>query len=69
MLFRSYGDYAVEYNNVSDIGRMFASDYIKGINSFEYMNKFDEIDTNYLKQILQQVFSENNMIMSVIKGK
>ena len=48
---------------------MFASDYIKGINSFEYMNKFDEIDTNYLKQILQQVFSENNMIMSVIKGK
>lgn len=64
-----YGDYAVEYNNVSDIGRMFASDYIKGINSFEYMNKFDDIDTNYLKQILQQVFSENNMIMSVIKGK
>ena len=27
-----YGDYAVEYNNVADIGRMFTSDYIKGIN-------------------------------------
>lgn len=64
-----YGDYATEYNNVSDIGRMFASDYIKGINSFEYMNKFDEIDIGYLKELLNQIFVENNMIMSVIKGK
>lgn len=64
-----YGEYAVEYNNVSDIGRMFAADYIKGINSFEYMDKFDEIDTKYLKQILEQVFKEDNMIMSVIRGK
>ena len=64
-----YGDYTVEYNNVADIGRMFASDYVKGINSFEYMNKFEEIDTNYLKEILNQLFVEDNMVMSVIKGK
>lgn len=64
-----YGDYAVEYNNVADIGRMFAADYVKGINSFEYMNKFDEIDATYLKEVLNQIFVENNMIMSVIKGK
>ena len=64
-----YGDYAIEYNNVADIGRMFSSDYVKGINSFDYMTKFDEIDTNYLKEILNELFVENNMVMSVIKGK
>lgn len=64
-----YGDYAVEYNNVADIGRMFTSDYIKGINSFEYMDKFEEIDAEYAKQILKEIFTEDKMIMSVIKGK
>lgn len=63
-----YGDYAVEYNNVADIGRMFTSDYMKGINSFEYMNKFDEINTEYLKEVLNQLFVENNMVMSIIKS-
>ena len=64
-----YGDYAVEYNNVADIGRMFTSDYIKGINSFEYMDKFEEIDAEYAKQVLKEIFTEDKMIMSVIKGK
>ena len=64
-----YGDYAVEYNNVADIGRMFTSDYIKGINSFEYMDKFEEIDAEYAKQVLKEIFKEDKMIMSVIKGK
>ena len=64
-----YGDYAVEYNNVGDIGRMFTSDYIKGINSFEYMDKFKEIDAEYAKQVLKEIFTEDKMIMSVIKGK
>ena len=64
-----YGDYAIEYNNVADIGRMFVSDYIKGINSFEYMDKFDEIDVKYLKEILNELFIEENMVMSVISGK
>ena len=62
-----YGDYATEYNNVADIGRMLVADYIKGINSFEYMDKFDEVDVNYIKQILNELFVEENMVMSVIK--
>ena len=31
-----YGEYVKEYNDVTDIARMFLSDYFKGINSFEY---------------------------------
>ena len=64
-----YGDYAVEYNNGADSGRMFTSDYIKVINSFEYMDKFKEIDAEYAKQVLKEIFTEDKMIMSVIKGK
>ena len=32
-----YGDYVTEFNDVSNIARMFMSDYFKGINSFEYI--------------------------------
>ena len=64
-----YGDYAVEYNNVSDIGRMFVADYIKGINSFEYIEKFDQIDENYIKELLNTVFDENKAILSIVKGE
>ena len=64
-----YGDYAIEYNNVSDIGRMFVADYVKGINSFEYMEKFDQIDENYIKDLLNNVFDENKAILAVVKGE
>ena len=63
------GDYDVEYNEVANIGRMLAADYVKGINSFEYMDKFEEIDAEYAKQVLKEIFTEDKMIMSVIKGK
>ncbi len=66
---RIYGAYITEYNNVADIGRMFASDFVKGINSFEYIEKFDEIDEKYLKQILNEIFIEEKMVMSVVNSK
>ena len=53
-----YGNYVTEYNGVADIGRMFVSDYIKGINSFEYLDKFNRIDESYIKQILNNIFVE-----------
>ena len=64
-----YGDYVCEYNSVSDIARMFISDYVKGINSFEYLEKFDEVDEKYVKQVLNDAFKEEMMVMSVVKNK
>ena len=64
-----YGDYAKEYNNVSDIGRMFVADYVKGINSFEYIEKFNQIDESYIKDLLNHVFDENKAILAVVKGE
>ncbi len=64
-----YGDYVVEYNNISDIARMLLSDYFKGINSFDYIEQFQTVTAEYTKQILQEVFDEKKCILSVVKAK
>ena len=64
-----YGDYVVEYNNISDISRMLLSDYFKGIESFDYIEQFETVTLEYTKQILQEVFDEKNCIMSLVKAK
>ena len=64
-----YGQYVTEYNNVADIARMFLTDWMKGINSFEYIEAFEQITSEYVKNILKEVFAEENMIMSVVKSK
>ena len=62
-----YGNYVSEYNNVSDISRMFLADWMKGINSFEYIEKFQDVDKDYVEKILKEIFNEENMIISVVK--
>lgn len=61
-----YGDYVIEYNNVGSIGRMFVSDSIKGINSFDYINEFDDVDDEYTKKILENVFDESKTVISIV---
>jgi predicted Zn-dependent peptidase len=64
-----YGDYVTEYNNVSDIARMFLTDTFKGINTFDYIEKFDQITKEFAEQVLNDVFDEEKMVLSVIKPK
>lgn len=64
-----YGDYITEYNDVSNIARMFLSDYFKGINSFDYLEEHSGVTIEYANQILKEVFREDNMVLSVVKGK
>lgn len=64
-----YGQYVTEYNNVADIARMFLSDWMKRINSFEYIEAFEKINAEFVKNILKEAFDEENMILSVVKGK
>ena len=42
-----YGDYVAEYNSVGDIARMFLADSMKGINSFDYINEYDNVTKEY----------------------
>ena len=42
-----YGDYVTEYNDVSNIARMFLADYFKGINSFDYLEQYNQVTYYY----------------------
>ncbi len=64
-----YGDYVVEYNSVADIARMFLSDYFKGVNSFDYIEQYNEVSIEYAKEILNEIFDEKNCILSVVDIK
>lgn len=64
-----YGDYVVEYNSVGDIARMFLSDKIKQINSFDYIEEYSSVTKEYTEEVLKNVFKTENMILSVIKCK
>ena len=64
---RIYGDYVKEYNDVENIARMFLADYFKEINSFDYLEEISTINEQYVEQILNQVFDDKKMVISVIK--
>ena len=63
-----YGDYIKEYNDVSNIARMFLNDFMNGINSFEYIEEISTIDIEYVKQILDENFLSEKMVFSVVKN-
>ena len=62
-----YGAYVKEYNDPADIARMFLADYFKGINSFDYLEEIVVVNEEYIEQVFKDVFSENKMVLSVIK--
>ena len=64
-----YGSYVTEFNDVADIARMFMGDYFKGINSFNYIEMHKQVTKEYAQDVLQEVFNENKMILSIVRGK
>ena len=64
-----YGDFVTEYNSVANIARMFLADSFKGINSFDYIEKFNTVTKEYAEQILKEVFNEEKMGISIINPK
>ena len=64
---RIYGEYVKEYNDTANIARMFLADFFKEINSFDYLEEIVTINEQYVEQILNEVFDDKKMIISVIK--
>ena len=48
---------------------MFVSDYFKGINSFEYLDNYNLVTLDFTTKILEEVFDENKMVVSIAKGE
>ena len=57
------------YNSVGDIARMFLSDSMKKINSFDYIEKYNEVTKEYAENVLKNVFKKENLVLSVINCK
>ena len=64
-----YGEYVKEYNDVQEIGRMFLGDFMRGINSFDYIEEIESLDLDYIIQTLKDEFKEENMVFSVVKKR
>ena len=64
-----YGNYVKEYDDVASICRMFVADYMKDINSFEYIENYKQVTPEYAKQVLEEVFNEEKIVLSIVKGK
>ena len=62
-----YGDYITEYNSVDETARIFLADYFKGINAFDYLNKYEEVTKEYAEEILGKVFVEEKRVTSIVK--
>ena len=63
-----YGNAVKEFNNVSDIARMFISDYFKGVNSFDYLESYKQVTPEYALEILKEVFLKEKTVISIIRG-
>ena len=62
-----YGEYIKEYNDVSNIARMFLSDFMKGINSFDYLEEIETVDIHFVNQVLKDNKKKEKMVLSVVK--
>lgn len=63
-----YGGYVKEFNDVTDIARMFLADSFNHINSFDYLEEIEGITVEYLEQILKDVLKEEKMVLSIVKN-
>ena len=63
-----YGEYVKDYDEVENIANMFLTNYFMGINTFDYLNQIGNIDVEYVKQVLNDVFKEDKMVISIVKN-
>ena len=61
-----YGEYIKEYNDITEISRMFLSDFMKGLDSFDYLEEIDGVDIDFVSQVLKQYFVDDKMVLSVV---
>ena len=62
-----YGEYIKEFDDVTTIARMFLSDFMKEVNSFDYIEEIEGIDLNYANEVLKDNFKLDKMVLSVVK--
>ena len=64
-----YGSYVIEYNNVGEIARMFLTDNMNNINSFDYIEAFENVDLEYTNKILKDLLRNDKEVISIVEPK
>lgn len=62
-----YGNFVKGFNDVSRVATMVISDYFKGINSFDYVESYKQIDKKYVEDVIKKHFDFDKMALSVIE--
>lgn len=62
-----HGEYIKQFDSVDKVARMFVSDYFKGINSLDYLSSYENIEQEYVEKVLNEVFRQDNEVISMIK--
>lgn len=60
------GSFIKTFNSVEKIGHEFVANYFKGMNIFDFVNAYTEIDYNKAKEIFGKHFTLGNMALSVV---
>ena len=64
-----YGNFVKRFNDVSGVATMVISDYFKGINTFDYVKAYEQVDQKMVEEAIRKHFDESKMAVSVIKPK
>ena len=62
-----YGEYVFLFNDVSKIASVVVSDYFKGVNSFDYVESYKNIEQEYVENVMREHFDMNKMAVSIVK--
>lgn len=61
-----YGSYLRGFNNVETIGNMVTRYILSGINIFNFGDVFESVDIDFAFGVFKEIFTEENMAMSVV---
>ena len=62
-----YGEYITDYNSVEETARIFLADYFKGINSFDYLEEYNNVTKEYAESVLKDVLDLNKEVVSIVE--
>ena len=61
-----YGSYLRGFNNVETIGNMVTRYILAGINIFSFADAFECVDLDFVTKVFKEIYTEENMAMSVV---
>lgn len=64
-----YGRLVTSYNSSAQIARIFMRDYLNNIITFDYIEKWKEINLNDINEMLRNKFKDEKMVLSVVKPR